>query len=284
MGALGATGQVLRKHKFEPTAAGYVHVKPTDSADEIGEVIEFEGPETVAAVIAEPVISGGGVITPPDAFFPKLRSICDKFGVLLIADEVLNGFGRLGTMFGCEQWGDGVLPDIIALAKGITSGYMPMGATVASEAVFETFVGDLGSEFAQISTFGGHPVAAAVAIENLKIMQREALAENSAKIGSYLKERLQALRHPAVGEVRGRGLLIGMEIVAKNGVRVSESTVDEIVAVAQKNGVLLGRNVYTVAAYGNVLVMSPPLVLTESEADRIVQVVHDSLNAVIKSS
>ena len=172
-GALSATGQARRRKAFEPLVPGFLHAHPpychrcpigldypscgTECADEIERMIHWEGPETVIAVIAEPIIGGGGVIIPPDEYLPRLRQICDDYGLLLILDEVITGFGRTGKMFACEHWD--VQPDLITLAKGLTSGYIPLGACVASAEVFNAFLGasDDDKEFAQVCTYGGHP-------------------------------------------------------------------------------------------------------------------------------
>src|SRR5215469_3041059 len=173
MGALSATGQVARKRGFEPLVPGFLHVAPPDHyrcafcaqgpgctlqcADEFDRVIRMEGPDTVAAVILEPTIGGGGVFHAPEGYLERVREICDRYGVLLILDEVITGFGRTGKMFGFEH--AGIRPDILTLAKGITSAYLPLAATVATEAIFEAFSHDVddSAKFAQVSTFGGHP-------------------------------------------------------------------------------------------------------------------------------
>src|SRR5215472_6226467 len=230
MGALSATGQVARKLGFEPLVPGFLHVAPPDHyrctfcarepgctlacADEFDRVIRMEGAETVAAVILEPTIGGGGVFHAPDGYLERVREICDRHGVLLILDEVITGFGRTGKMFGFEH--AGVRPDILTLAKGITSAYLPLAATVATDAIFDAFKSDSDdtAKFAQVSTFGGHPCSCAAGLANLEILTRERLWENSERVGAYLTDRLRALQSPSIGEVRGRGLLIGLEMVA----------------------------------------------------------------------
>jgi taurine-pyruvate aminotransferase len=221
MGALGATGQYVRKTHFEPLMAGFIHVRPPDTfrlfaglspseaarqlARELEDVIEFEGPETVTAFIGEPIIGGGGIIVPPDEYWPAIRQICDKYNVLLIQDEVITGFGRTGQWFGCQNWG--IVPDIMALAKGISSGYLPLAATAATDKVFDAFKGDLADnvQFNQVSTYGGHPVACAVGLENLAIIAEQGLVANAARVGERLQAGLRELRsqHPIVGDVRG---------------------------------------------------------------------------------
>src|SRR2546429_3073990 len=182
MGALSATGQVLRKQAFEPLVPGFLHVAPPDPyrcefcsresscsmacADEFDRVIRMEGPESVAAVILEPVIGGGGVLPAPDGYLERVREICNRYGVLLILDEVITGFGRTGRLFGFEH--AGVRPDILTVAKGLTSAYLPLAATVTTQRIFEIFAGERDDEkFTQVSTFGGHPVSCAAALANL---------------------------------------------------------------------------------------------------------------------
>jgi len=173
-GAMSATGQTGRRVKFEPLVPGFFHVDPPycyrcplkleypscgiACVEEIEEVIRREDPSSVAAVIVEPIIGGGGVIIPPDEYLPRLRQICDQYGVLLILDEVITGFGRTGKLFACEHWD--VTPDMITMAKGVSSGYLPLGACAVTPEIFETFLGapEEKRELAQVSTYGGHPV------------------------------------------------------------------------------------------------------------------------------
>ncbi len=280
LGSLSATGQIERKSRFEPLLGGFVHVSPPacedcavgaherctfDPIDEIERCIRYEGAHTIAAVLAEPIIGGGGVIEPPDDYFPRLRALCDRDGILLIADEVITGFGRTGAMFGCEHWPDG-LPDIITLAKGLSSGYQPIGATAVSHRVFEQFYGDPGEhrEFSQLSTFGGHPVAAAASLANIAIIEGENLVASSAAGGAWLRNEITGWRHPAIAQVRGRGLMIGVEL-ARNGQRCSEADADRVIARTKENGVLIGRNAATVGGMGNVLTLAPPLSISDAE-------------------
>lgn len=297
MGALSATGQVSRRRAFEPLVPGFLHVNPPDRyrclhcqaapactlacADEIEAKVRYEGPDTVAAVIAEPIIGGGGVIVSPDGYLQRLREICDRWGILLILDEVITGFGRTGRLFGCQHWD--VIPDIMTVAKGITSGYVPLGAAITTQQVFDAFLGDPEEEvhFSQVSTFGGHPVACAAASANLEILLHERLWENAESVGDYLIGRLRAIRHPWIGEVRGKGLLIGMELVRdekKNP--VSDQDMVALTAAIKDAGVIVGRNVETVPGLSNVLILSPPLILSREEADLIAGAVETGLNAV----
>ena len=264
-GALGATGQPVRKTHYEPLLAGSIHVRPPDTfrlfpgmspseaaqclAQELEEVIEFEGPESIIAFIGEPIIGGGGIIVPPDEYWPLVRKICSAYGILLILDEVITGFGRTGAMFGCEHWG--VVPDIMTMAKGISSGYIPLSATAVSDEVFDAFKGDLADnvQFNQISTYGGHPVACAVGLENLAVIQERRLVENSMRMGALLGSGLQELKaqHDIVGDVRGRGLLWGLELV-QPGTRdpLPGPQVNRVIADVLQRGMIVGKNVATV--------------------------------------
>ncbi len=289
MGALSATGQSARRAAFEPLVPGFLHVPPPDHyrcsfcsmqsacslacAGEIERVIRMEGPETVAAVIAEPMIGGGGIFPAPDGYLEQLRSICDRYGVLLILDEVVTGFGRTGKLFGFEH--GGVRADILTFAKGLTSAYLPLGATVTSQEVFDAFQGDPdNSKFVQVSTFGGHPSSCAAALANIEILTRERLWENSAAVGTYLFEQLRAIRSPWIGEVRGRGLLIGIELVSdESKTPFPEERMARLLREFRDAGLLIGRNVESAPGYCNVLILSPPLILRRDQADSIVATV-----------
>ncbi len=181
-------------------------------ADTVGDAIREAGPETVSAVIAEPVQSAGGTIIPPVGYLARLREICDAHAVLLIADEVITGFGRTGKFFGCQH--DGVVPDILSVAKGITSGYLPLSAAIATEAVAEPFLDDRSHENVHPGTYCGHPVSCVAALANFEILEKEDLAGNAARVGAHLLERLRGLqaRHPIVGEARGRGLILAADL------------------------------------------------------------------------
>jgi len=294
LGALAATGQAQRRKAFEPLAPGFLHVHPpycyrcplgltypqcnVACADEIERMVQWEGVETVIAVIAEPIIGGGGVLVPPDDYLPKLREICDRYGLLLILDEVITGFGRTGTLFACERWG--VQPDIITLAKGLTSGYLPLGACVTSGEVFETFLGAPGEnrEFAQVCTYGGHPVSCAAGLANLKILTGERLWENAERVGSYLLEKLETLRAlPIVGDVRGKGLMIAIELIRSDKSHLDTSTTNKIVAAMKSKGILVGKIGYAMDEPENLIFLAPPLILTVAEAERIFETLRDVL-------
>jgi len=227
MGALAITGIAGLRAPFEPLTPGAFHVPNTDRyrcqtcalapqctlacADAIEQVIEAEGPSTVAAVFLEPVQNGGGCFPPPPGYFERVREICDRHGVLLVSDEVICGFGRLGYMFGCERYG--YQPDIITVAKGLTSGYSPLGGTIASDRLVEPFLTDK-SAFLHGLTFGGHPVGCAVAMANLDIFEREDLLAHVRTNEPELQARLESLLDiPMVGDVRGAGYFWALALV-----------------------------------------------------------------------
>lgn len=223
LGALSATGITNLRSQFEPLAPGGCHVpntnmyhwpkdrEPTWAADAIEERILFEGPETVSAVILEPVQNAGGCFVPPEGYFQQVREICDKYDVLLISDEVICAWGRLGYFFGCERFG--YQPDIITTAKGLTSAYAPMGAMIASDKVAAPFMeGD--ASFAHGFTFGGHPVAAAMALVNIEVFEREDLNGHVLRKEGEFRDMLEGLRDiPIVGDVRGAGFFQAIELV-----------------------------------------------------------------------
>ncbi|HEX4363805.1 MAG TPA: aspartate aminotransferase family protein [Solirubrobacteraceae bacterium] len=223
LGALAATGLEGIKTPFQPVTPGGCHVANTNAyrspegrdplwtADAIEERIIAEGPETVAAVILEPVQNAGGCFTPPDGYFQRVREICDRHGVLLISDDVICSWGRLGHMFGSDRFG--YVPDIITAAKGLTSAYVPMGAMIVADHVAEPFME--GSEsFAHGFTFGGHPVAAAVALANIELMERDDLCGHVRANEGAFRAMLESLRDiPIVGDVRGAGYFQAIELV-----------------------------------------------------------------------
>jgi adenosylmethionine-8-amino-7-oxononanoate aminotransferase len=229
MGALAITAVPAMRAPFEPLTPGGIKVPNTNTyrpwiegiapedfgrvtADQVARAIEMEGPETVAAVFVEPVQNAGGSIPPPPGYMARLREICDHYGVLLVSDEVICAYGRLGTMFGCEAVG--LEPDIITSAKGLTSGYSPLGAVIASDRVFEPFASGTAS-FAHGITFGGHPVSCAVALANLDLFEKEDLCGNVQAHAPELEGLLRRVQDdcPIVGDVRGLGYFWAVELV-----------------------------------------------------------------------
>ena len=229
-------------------------------------MIAFHGPTSVAAVIAEPISAHIGAAVPGDEYWPMLRQICDRHGVVLIADEVITGFGRTGKMFAMEHWG--VVPDIMTMAKGITSAYVPMANAIVTPEVADVFAGT-DNIFRQALTFGGHPVTAAVALKNIEIIESEGLVENARSVGAYLLEKLTKLadEHAIIGNVRGIGLLLGIELVADRdtGARFSKETrlAKRLTAAFRSEGLILRSDDDRVS-------IGPPLCITSEEADEIV--------------
>jgi adenosylmethionine-8-amino-7-oxononanoate aminotransferase len=219
MGALSVTGLPAFRAPFEPLLQGFYHVPnthqdPEGAADAIEEAIEFGPPETVAAVILEPVQNAGGCLVPPPGYWQRVREICDRHGVLLVSDAVICAFGRLGEWFGIEPFD--VVPDMTSFAKGVTSGYLPMGGVVVNEKVQNT-LRSKAPMFTHGSTFGGHPVSSAVALENIRIIEREKLLENVRSLEGYFEEELRrvATEHPIVCDVRGMGFFWAVEVKAE---------------------------------------------------------------------
>ena len=298
LATLDAGGMGERKGKFEPFSGDFVHVAhpycyrcpfgltyPTCElacVKNIETTILGEGPETVAEIIVEPIMSGVGVAVPPDEYLPEVEKLCRKYDILLHVDEVINGFGRTGKMFAHQHYN--VSPDIIAIAKGISSAYLPIAATVVKNSVFESFYGEAAEnrQVAQVNTYGGHPVSAAVAVRNIEILKEERLTERSAETGAYLLDALRTLtRHKVVGDVRGKGLLVGIELVKDRATKepVGPEQITAIADFCRDNGVLVGRSGGG-RRYGNTITLSPPLVITRAECDRIVETLDRALAAL----
>ncbi len=227
LGALAITGVPALRVPFEPLTPGGVHVANTDRVghplahdekafmlavtDELEAAIQFEGPETVAAVFLEPVQNAGGCFTPPQGYFARVREICDKYGVLLVSDEVICAFGRLGHMFGAQRYD--YLPDIITCAKGLTSGYSPLGAVICRDFLAEPFLAGAAS-FLHGITFGGHPVSCAVGLRNLELFEEESILDHVQRNTAEFRGRIESLRDvPIVGDVRGDGYFLALELV-----------------------------------------------------------------------
>ncbi|HCV35021.1 MAG TPA: aspartate aminotransferase family protein, partial [Acidimicrobiaceae bacterium] len=235
MGALSITGLESIKTVFEPLVPGAVKVPETNhfrcptcqdsshcslhAADAIEDAIVREGPDTVAAVFLEPVQNAGGCFVPPPGYFQRVREICDQYDVLLVSDEVICAYGRLGHMFGCERYG--YIPDVITSAKGLTSGYAPLGAMLVSDRIAEPFVGT-GDMFLHGITFAGHPVSCAVALANLKIFEEEGVIGHVKANEDAFRAALDDLADlPIVGDVRGAGYFYGIELVKEREGRIS---------------------------------------------------------------
>lgn len=293
IGGASINGNPMFRTAYEPLLPGcfqvespYLYRNPwgeTDPArlaercaDELDRAIQYQGPETVAAFIAEPVQGAGGVIVPHESYWPQLRRICDKHGVLLISDEIVTGFGRIGALCGARAWG--VAPDMMAMAKGINSGYVPLGVTLLNERVAGAFERP-GAAAALMHgyTYGGHALACAAANANLQIVEAEDLPGRAREVGAYLNERItEFLRYPNVGDVRGRGLMAAIELVtdkASRGVLAAPAPfVQALVAAARSEGAI-------VRVQGNRLIVSPPLVFTRADVDEAVRILHAAFAA-----
>jgi L-2,4-diaminobutyrate transaminase len=248
-------------------------------AEDLEELILREGPETVAGFIGEPMLGSGGIVPPPEGYWEAIQAVLANYDILLIADEVVCGFGRLGSDFGSLHYS--LRPDLMTLAKGLTSAYAPLSATIVGERVWQVLEqgSDVFGPFAHGYTYSGHPIGAAAALANLDIIEREHLAQNANRIGRHILGRLrEALdSHPLVGEVRGEGLLFAIEVVAdkteprrfdpklKIGARLAALCLDQG---------LIGRAM----PGGDILGFAPPLVITEGEADELVDITLGSID------
>ena len=249
------------------------------AARALEEKINEIGADKVAAFIGEPIQGAGGVIIPPDSYWPEVQRICDEYGILLISDEVITGFGRLGEWFGADYYG--TRPDFMPFAKGVTSGYLPLGGVFVSDRVADVLVAKAG-EFAHGYTYSGHPAACAVAIENLKILQREKLVERVRDdIGPYLQAKWAALAdHPLVGEARMVGLMGAFEIVANK---------ESLERFEEKQGAgpifrdAAIRNGVCLRATGDTIICAPPFTLSHAEADELIDKAVVALNETQES-
>lgn len=298
MAAMSATGMPAYHKMFGPLVPGFVQVAPpypyrwqgnqecgVGAAEAVEKAILAEGPDTVAAVICEPVMGAGGVIVPPDSYFPKLRQICDQYDVLLIADEVITGFGRTGRWFALGHWG--VEPDIVSFAKGVTSGYLPLGGNILSKRVHDAILGaPLDRRYMHAATYSGHPVCCAVGLRNVEIIESEGLVERAAVKGpallAALKQELGDL--PNVGEVRGLGMMCGVELVADKATKAPALGVGVKVArEAMARGLLArARPGGADPATGDTVCLCPPLSTPDDILDSIPKILRESIIAATK--
>src|SRR6185312_146613 len=255
------------------------------AADAVEQAILKEGPDTVCAVIAEPVMGAGGVIVPPPTYFPRLREICDRHDVLLIADEVITGFGRTGRWFALGHWG--VEPDIVSFAKGVTSGYLPLGGNILSKRVHDAILNaPLDRRYMHAATYSGHPVCCAVGLRNVEIIDSEGLVDRSAVMGRRL---LDNLKHelgdlPNVGDIRGLGLMCGIELVADRTTKAPALGVGvKVSREAMSRGLLArARAGSAEPAFGDTICLSPPLATPEAILERIPRILRESIVAATK--
>lgn len=241
------------------------------------QAIEETGPETVAAFFAEPVQGAGGVLIPPKDYFQKVRALCDQYGILFVADEVITGFGRTGKMFAMENWG--VIPDLMTFAKGVTSGYFPLGGVVVSDEIHDVLKEKSGTLFHGF-TYSGHPTGAAVALKNIEIMEKELLVENARQMGDELQHRLQKIKEQLdiVGEVRFIGLLGAVELVedpATNKRFAAEQQVaPKVIEALHEHGVICRGVTYENT---DIICIAPPLIINKQQVNQLVQRLYDSI-------
>jgi len=287
MGAMSATGIASYWPMFGGKLPGFIHIPSPypyryaggNPADELEKAILREGPDTVAAFIAEPVQGAGGLIVPQNDYFPRIRQICDKYDVLLMSDEVITGFGRTGKWFGLEHWN--VQPDIMSFAKGITSGYLPLGGIGVSDRVNKV-IAEVPPErrWMHAFTYSGHPTCCAVALVTLDIIEREGLVDAAARKGQKLLDGLKQLASlESVGDIRGLGLMCGIEFV-------EDKTTKKPFPPARKMGARVQQECYRRGLVSrikdDIYVLAPPFVVTDAEIDRMVNILGEAIPAALK--
>ena len=300
LATLSASGQPQRSAQYGPATPGFVEVPHCleyrsqygavanygeRAAEAIEEVIRREGADTIGAICLEPVTAGGGVITPPAGYWDRVQDICRRHRILLHLDEVVCGVGRTGQWFGYQHYG--IKPDFVTMAKGVASGYAAISCAVTSEAVFDLFKDDPSdpmSYFRDISTFGGCTSGPAAALENMRIIEDEHLLENTTAMGERLIRNLKDLqeRHAVIGDVRGLGLFCGAELVQDRETRepAEEKRVQSVVAECLARGVLIGATNRSFHGFNNTLCLSPALIATPEDIDRITDTIGDALAKV----
>jgi taurine-pyruvate aminotransferase len=300
LATLSASGQPQRSAQYGPATPGFVEVPHCleyrsqygavanygeRAAEAIEEVIRREGADTIGAICLEPVTAGGGVITPPAGYWDRVQDICRRHSILLHLDEVVCGVGRTGKWFGYQHYG--IRPDFVTMAKGVASGYAAISCMVTSEAVFDLFKDDPNdpmSYFRDISTFGGCASGPAAALENMRIIEDENLLENTAAMGARLIRNLKVLqeRHAVIGDVRGLGLFCGAELVQDRETRepAEEKRVQAVVAECLARGVLIGATNRSFHGFNNTLCLSPALIATADDIDRITDTIGHALAKV----
>ena len=294
LAAMSATGMAPYWKMFEPRVPNFVHVQspypyrfegvqPGETigqaaARQLEEKILEEGPDTVAAFIAEPVQGAGGVLVPPDDYFPNIRRVCDKHEVLFIADEVITGFGRTGSWFTLNRWG--VEPDIMSFAKGVTSGYLPLGGIMISDKIRQAVLSaNYEDRWMHAYTYSGHPTCCAVGLKNIEIIEQEGLVKHAGEMGTRLLNGLKTLEEfAAVGDVRGLGLMAAVELVGDRSTKTPTDPALKIGPHVQDECVKHG--LYT-RIRGDIIMLCPPLVIRDEEVDRIVDILREALQAVV---
>jgi putrescine aminotransferase len=294
MAAMSATGMAAYHRMFGPLVPNFLQVAPpypyrwpgsgdpgVEAAAALEEAIQTEGPETVAAFVAEPVMGAGGVIVPPASYFPRVREICTRYDVLLIADEVITGFGRTGRWFALGHWG--VEPDIVSFAKGVTSAYLPLGGILVSQRVHAALLeAPPDKKYMHAATYSGHPVCCAVGLRNVEIIEREGLVERAGVMGKRLLAGLETLRDlPVVGDVRGLGMMCGVELVEDRASKKPALGLGpRVVREAVSRGLLPRLRAGSAEpAIGDTICLAPPLVTPEETLGRIVEILRAAIRA-----
>jgi len=303
LGTLSISGAERWRRNYAPMLVDFPKIAPVncyrcpfgknypdcglDCAYDLERVIQYEGSRYIAAFIAEPIVAGSaGATVPPPEYFKVIRNICDRHNVLFVADEVFTGVGRTGKFYACEHWD--VVPDMIGIAKGIAGGYVPLGATVIHERIHDAIYNGSG-QFVNGVTFSGHPVACAAAIAVLNFMEKNDLVKRASEIGAYLMQKLSSgLNFPMVGQIRGKGLLIGIELVSDRASRKpfepELGVAKKIVAAAFERGLLLqGGSGCADGVRGDHVLVCPPFTIAETEADRIVDILCEACEEVQES-
>ncbi len=295
LAALSATGLPAYQRMFTPLVPEFVHIAAPypyrwpaggdcgqEAAQLLEDAIRREGPDTVAAFIAEPIIGAGGVIVPPASYFPQVRAICDHYDVLFIADEVITGFGRTGRWFALDHWG--VMPDLVTFAKGVTSGYLPLGGVIVSEAIHRAIAdAPAPMRFMHAATYSGHPTCCAVGLATMDILEGESLIPRVADLGRTFQTDLRRLEaHPNVGEVRGLGLLGAVELVSDKRTKAPALGLGaKVLSAARARGLLTRVRGGSEGPdpIGDTICLAPPFVSTPEQLRRIVDVLVDALAA-----
>lgn len=296
--ALSATGQSHRKYRYEPLVPGFLHVFPPDCyrcpfnkskdscslecVESINYTIKGEDKNTIAGVIMEPVITGGGILVTRDDYFKEVEKVCRYNEVLFIVDEVICGFGRTGESFGFKNYG--VEPDIITMAKGITSGYQPLAVTAVKKEIFEKFTGKGEYEHLRhVNTYGGHPAACAAGIKNLEIIQEENLVESTREKSKLMERKLKDLYSSQyVGDIRVKGLMAGIELVKDKDSKepIEAEKINQVISECKRGGLIIKKNADTIAEYNNILTLTPPLIISEKEINFITELLQDVIKGI----
>jgi len=298
---LSASGQSQRSAQYGPFVPGFVQVPHCleyrnqygsvakygeRAADAIEEVILREGPDTIGAICLEPITAGGGVIPPPAGYWERVQDICRRHDILIHIDEVVCGVGRTGRWFGYQHYG--IKPDFVTMAKGVASGYAAISCTVTTEAIFDQFkdsVEDPLSYFRDISTFGGCAAGPAAALENMRIIEAEQLLDNTTQMGQRLHGNLLGLqeRHASIGDVRGVGLFVGVELVKDRATKepLEEKLVQAVVGECYRRGVIIGATTRSLPRFNNTLCLSPALIAAPRDIDLITASIDEALGSVL---